>query len=110
VIGDKKAREMILTGELLTAEAAYRLGLVSHLVGEAELDARAEEIIGLFRQLSVPALEMARRTITQTWGVPFDEALKRAETIYLNKLMACKDPHEGIDAFLNRRAPNWKHK
>ena len=110
IIGEKKAREMILTGELLTAETAFRLGLVTHLVGESELNAKTEEILNMFRQLSVPALEMTRKALADTAGLPFDEALKKAESIYLNQLMTCKDPHEGIEAFLNRRAPNWKHK
>ncbi|MEK6409638.1 MAG: enoyl-CoA hydratase-related protein [Acidobacteriota bacterium] len=110
VIGEKKAREMILTGELLTAEAAQSLGLVNHLVAENALEAKAEELLGAFRQMSVPGLEMARRAMVQTWGLGFDEALKRAEDIYLNELMSFKDPQEGVEAFIAKRPPRWKHK
>jgi cyclohexa-1,5-dienecarbonyl-CoA hydratase len=110
VIGEKRAREIILTGELLTAEAAHALGLVNHVVGEQELQAKAEELLTALRQLSAPALEMARRAMVQVSGLGFDEALKRAEDIYLNQLMSYKDPQEGVEAFIEKRPPRWKHK
>ncbi|MFY9573978.1 MAG: enoyl-CoA hydratase-related protein [Blastocatellia bacterium] len=110
VIGEKKAREMMFTGELLTAEAARSLGLVNHVVAENALEAKAEELLGALRQMSVPALELARRAMVQTFGLGFDEALKRSEDIYLNELMSLKDPQEGVEAFLAKRPPRWKHK
>jgi cyclohexa-1,5-dienecarbonyl-CoA hydratase len=110
VIGEKRAREMILTGELLTADAAHRIGLVNHVVGDSELESRTNEILDVLRQLSVPALEMSRRAIVQVSGLPFEEALKRSEDIYLNQLMSYKDPQEGVEAFIAKRPPRWKHK
>jgi cyclohexa-1,5-dienecarbonyl-CoA hydratase len=110
VIGEKKAREMILTGELLTAEAALAAGLVSHVVADNELEKKAEEVLGQLRQMSAPALETTRLAMTQAWGLNFDEALKRTEDIYLNKLMTLKDPQEGVEAFIAKRLPKWKHK
>jgi cyclohexa-1,5-dienecarbonyl-CoA hydratase len=110
VIGEKKAREMILTGELLTAEAALALGLVNYVVSDANLESKAEEIFGALRQMSAPALEMARRALTASSGLAFDEALKRNEDIYLNRLMGLKDAQEGVEAFIAKRPPRWKHK
>ena len=110
VIGEKKAREMILTGELMDAEQARYYGLVSHIVAEEDLEAKAEEIFNTLRQLSVPALTTSRRALTESWGLPFDNAMARAEDIYLNQLMKHKDPVEGIEAFLAKRPPRWKHK
>src|SRR5207244_11024511 len=95
VIGDKKAREMILTGELLTAETAQSLGLVNHVVADNALEAKCEELLATFRQLSVPGLEMARRAMAQTWGLGFDEALRCTEDRYLNELLSRKDRQEG---------------
>jgi cyclohexa-1,5-dienecarbonyl-CoA hydratase len=110
VIGEKKAREMILTGELLGAEAALSLGLINYMVADNELETKADEILGALRQMSAPALEMSRRAITASSGLSFDEALKRTEDIYLNQLMALKDAQEGIEAFIAKRPPRWKHK
>jgi len=110
VIGEKRAREMILTGELLTAEIAHSIGLVNHVVPENAIEAKCEEILNAFRQMSVPGLELARRAMVQAWGLGFDEALKRCEDIYLNELMSFRDPQEGVEAFIAKRPPRWKHK
>jgi cyclohexa-1,5-dienecarbonyl-CoA hydratase len=110
VIGEKKAREMILTGELLGAEAALSLGLINHIVADSELETKAEEILGVLRQMSAPVLEMSRRSLVASSGLAFDDALKRTEDIYLNQLMAFKDAQEGIEAFIAKRPPRWKHK
>src|SRR5262245_45047879 len=110
VIGDKKAREMILTGELLTAEAAQAAGLVNHIVSGKALAASCTDLLNAFRQMSVPALEMARKSMVQTMNLGFTDALKRCEDIYLNELMSYKDPQEGIEAFIAKRPPRWKHK
>src|SRR5262245_14207285 len=79
VIGEKKAREMILTGELLTAEHACHLGLVNYVVSENELESKADSILGMLRQMSVPALELTRRALSEASGLPFEDALKRTE-------------------------------
>ena len=101
---------MILTGELLTADAALACGLVTYVVDDAELESKGHQVLGVLRKLSVPALEMSRRAINETRGLGFEDALKRSEDIYLNQLMSFKDPHEGVDAFIEKRPPKWKHK
>jgi cyclohexa-1,5-dienecarbonyl-CoA hydratase len=110
VIGEKRARELILTGELFSAEFARSLGLVNYVVAEEELESKAEQILNHLRQMSTPALETARRTMNETCGLTFEAALKHAEDIYLNDLMSYKDPAEGIEAFIAKRPANWKHK
>lgn len=110
VIGEKKAREMVLTGELLTAERALALGLINYVVEEDRLEAKGEEVLNALRLLSAPALETGRRAMVETAGLSFEDALKRSEDIYLNQLMSHSDPQEGVEAFLAKRPPKWKHK
>ena len=110
VVGEKKAREMILTGELVTAEEALALGLVNYVVADGELESKTESLLNHLRQMSAPALEMGRRAIAQASRPALAEAIKCAEDIYLNQLMSLKDPLEGIEAFLAKRPPRWKHK
>jgi cyclohexa-1,5-dienecarbonyl-CoA hydratase len=110
VIGEKKAREMIFTGELLTAEQAHDLGLAYYVVSENELESKADSVLGMLRQMSVPALELSRRALIDATGLPFEDALKRSEDIYLNQLMSYRDPSEGVQAFIDKRPPSWKHK
>lgn len=110
VVGHKKARELILTGELMTAEQARYYGLVSHVVSEDEVEKKAQEVFNALRQMSVPALTTCRRALVEAQGLPFERAMERAEDIYLNNLMKHKDPVEGIEAFIEKRPPRWKHK
>src|ERR687884_1973314 len=57
VIGDKRARELLLTGEIFDAQEALRAGLVSHVVESDRLEAKLQEILARLRDLSAPALE-----------------------------------------------------
>jgi len=110
IIGEKKAREMILTGELITAESAFKCGLVNFVVADSDLERKVDEVLNSLRNLSAPALEMARRAMGQTSGLSFEESLKRAEDLYLNQLMQLRDAQEGVEAFVAKRPPRWKHK
>ena len=110
VIGERRARELLLTGELFDAEEALRLGLVNYVVEPAQLEAKLQEVLGRLRELSAPALEMTRRAMDAARGRPFLEALERAEDIYLNELMKTEDAHEGVRAFMEKRKPEWRNK
>lgn len=110
LIGDKRARELILTGELIDASEALRLGLVNVVVPRAELAQKTREFLVKLRELSAPALEAAKRAIDLSRGLQFEDALKRVEDLYLNELMKTEDAHEGIKAFMEKRKPKWKDK
>jgi cyclohexa-1,5-dienecarbonyl-CoA hydratase len=110
IIGEKKAREMLLTGEVIGTDAARFYGLVNHVVPESELEAKVEEVFAKLRSSSSLALTTTRRVMNTTGSMNFEEALKQAVSVYLNDLMSCQDPVEGIEAFLAKRSPNWKHK
>ncbi len=110
VIGERRARELLLTGELFDAEEALRLGLVNYVVEPDRLEAKLQEVLGRLRELSAPALEMTRRAMDAGRGRPFLEALERAEDIYLNELMKTEDAHEGVRAFMEKRKPEWRNK
>jgi cyclohexa-1,5-dienecarbonyl-CoA hydratase len=110
IVGERRARELLLTGELFGAEEALRMGLVSHVVEADQVEAKLQEVLGRLRELSAPALEMARRAMDAARGRPFAEALERAEDIYLNDLMKTEDAHEGVKAFIEKRKPEWRNK
>ena len=110
IIGDKRARELILTGDLIDAPEALRLGLVNYVAPSGELAQKAQDVIDKFRELSAPALESARRAIDLARGASFEDALTRVENLYLNELMKTEDAHEGISAFMEKRKPTWRNK
>ena len=63
IIGDKRARELILTGELIDGAEAARIGLVNHLVPDGQVEQKGAEVLGKLRELSATALEMTRRAL-----------------------------------------------
>ena len=84
VIGEKRARELVLTGELIEAPEALRLGLVNHGVNSAQLEQKLQEVLNRLRELSASALTLTRRALDAGRG--YDLArLARVETLYLKR-------------------------
>lgn len=110
VIGDKRARELILTGELIDAVEAARIGLVNHVVPAAALEQKTQEVLSKLRELSATALEMTRKALDLGNGRSLDAALRDAEDIYLHELMKTSDAGEGISAFMEKRKPSWRNR
>lgn len=110
VIGHKRALEMILTGEPITAEEALRLGLVSRVVPEDQLEEEVEKVLTKITSQSAPVLETAKRAMYETVGLPLIEAIRRSVNLYLNQLMDLEDSHEGLRAAVEKRKPVWRNK
>lgn len=108
-IGDKRARELMLTGEVIEATEAARLGLVNYLVPSGQLEQKTLELLSKLRGLSAAALEHTKRAINL--GRPsFDNSLNAVEDLYLNELMKTSDATEGINAFIEKRKPVWRNR
>ncbi len=110
LLGKKKAMELILTGETIEAKEALSLGMVNRVVPLEKLEDAVMEIASKITISSAPVLQMMKKTMLSGEGLSFREALKNAEDIYLNQLMALEDTNEGLKAFVERRAPVWKDK
>src|SRR5262245_29439865 len=110
VIGEKRARELILTGEIIEAKEAARLGLCNHLVPVPHLEQKLTEILSKLREMSGVSLEFARRAMDLGRGRSIDAALIELENVYLHELMKSGDANEGINAFMEKRKPIWRHR
>lgn len=110
LIGPKKTYELILTGEALSAEDALRFGFVNKVVPEAELKTHVEALIARISEFSGPVLEVTKRVISSSMGLPVKQAMKKSHDLYLNELMNLEDVQEGLRAVIEKRKPVWKNK
>jgi len=110
LIGERRARELILTGELIESDEALRLGLVNHVVTSEELPEKTREVLGKLRALSASALSMTRMALDLATRQNFESALINVENLYLHELMKTEDAEEGVRAFMEKRKPKWKNR
>ncbi|KAF0240513.1 MAG: hypothetical protein FD180_4909 [Planctomycetota bacterium] len=101
VVGEMRARRLILSGETLSGRDAAAVGLATRAVPAADLDAAVAAESALFTRHSAAALRETRRALA-------DVDLTRIEEIYLGGLMKTADATEGLTAFLEKRPPRWK--
>lgn len=110
IIGERRARELILTGELIEADEALRLGLVNYVVPPSALKGKTQEMLAKLRELSASALSMTRTALDLATRQNFESALTNVENLYLHELMKLEDAEEGVRAFMEKRKPEWKNK
>jgi cyclohexa-1,5-dienecarbonyl-CoA hydratase len=108
LIGYQQAARLILSGEMISAEEAVRLGLATFAVPDAELPARLDQLRDQFRGLSAAALRLAKRGLLTGADLGAARALGPIEDLYLTDLMATKDAREGIQSFMEKRPPVWQ--
>jgi cyclohexa-1,5-dienecarbonyl-CoA hydratase len=110
LIPERKALEMILTGEPIAAEQAQRLGLVNRVVSSAELEGEVERFSGLLLAQSAQVTTLARKAARLAPQATLESALRESERIYLEHLLSTEDASEGLRAFLEKRPPVWTNK
>jgi methylglutaconyl-CoA hydratase len=106
-VGEKCARDLLLSGRVIDAPEAFRLGLVTELVPAGRLSARTHELANSLLSASPTSIARTKKLLLQ-----FDEAVLKSEieqAIRENaEIRATSDFREGLAAFLEKRAPKWK--
>ena len=110
VIGEKRARELILTGEIIDAVEAGRLGLCNHIVPGAQLEPKLLEVLAKLRELSGASLSFTKQALDLGRGKSIEALLSTQENIYLHELMKTQDANEGVKAFMEKRKPVWRNR
>ncbi len=106
-MGRKQAMEMLLTGDFIDAAEAQRRGLVNRVVPLEQLDAEVKKLTDSICGKSAAAVAMGKQMFYRQLELGLDAAYQLAtETMACN--MMCADAGEGIDAFMQKRQPEWQ--
>lgn len=107
-VGQAAADDLLLSGRTLTGSDALRIGLVD-AVGDEPVSMARDHAARAFGRLSISALGQAVAAARFEYHRAFREGIGRLERNYLDELMALGDPKEGLQAFLDKRRPEWSH-
>ena len=110
IVGAGRTLELLATGRLFDAAEAERLGLVTRVVAPAELDEAAAALRDALLAKSGAVLPMIKRAVSVAAADGMAAGLAEAERIYLEELARTADMTEGLEAFLAKRRPEWKHR
>ncbi|MDB5928258.1 MAG: enoyl-CoA hydratase [Betaproteobacteria bacterium] len=106
LIGKGPALQLILSGETISAQEAYRLGLVNEIVPAGDLITRAEAILNTIASNAPRAVEFALHAVNKGVETSQSEGLL-LEAAYFGLCAATEDKKEGTSAFLQKRAPQF---
>jgi len=106
----KKAFELILTGDVVSAAEAKQSGLVNQVFPVENFNEETEKYIAKLANNSGIVNKITKRAIYKVLDKDYEKAVKKIEEIYLDKLMKTEDANEGLKAFLEKRKPVWQNK
>ena len=108
-VGEKQARDLLLTGRLLGAEEALRMGLITEVVASEKLMSRARELAALLMENSPASLRVTKQLLTDHARTELDAQIDAAMRENAAS-RATADFREGITSFLEKRKPVWRVK
>ncbi|HZE68439.1 MAG TPA: enoyl-CoA hydratase-related protein [Pyrinomonadaceae bacterium] len=107
LVGEGKAMELILTGEIIDAQTAFAIGLVNHVVPPDQLETKTMEIANRIADKGPIALRLAKEAVKLASRSNLDEGLRREVDLFA-LCFATEDKDEGVKAFLEKRKPEFK--
>jgi enoyl-CoA hydratase len=107
LVGRSEGLKLLLTGAIIDAREALRIGLVDEVLPAAELLPRAEALAQQIAANAPLAVAETLRAVDEGFDLPLDLALLR-ESVRFGGLCASADKNEGAQAFLEKRPPVWK--
>jgi enoyl-CoA hydratase len=102
-----KAMEILLTGNRIDAQEAWRLGLINYVVPQEKLIAKAEELAATIAENGPFAVRKIKEAVRRCSGRPYEEAFKIEDEL-AREVMRTEDAREGPRAFIEKRKPNYK--
>lgn len=106
-MGPRAAQRYFLTAERFTAAEAHRIGLVHELVAAEALDATVEQLVKALASASPAAVGACKQLLRDVSGRAIDDALVAHTVEGIADIRASAEGREGVQAFLQKRKPNW---
>ncbi|MGH9968822.1 MAG: enoyl-CoA hydratase/isomerase family protein [Pyrinomonadaceae bacterium] len=107
LVGEGKAMELILTGDIIDAKTAFSIGLVNHVVPADQLEPKTMEIAKRISDKGPIALKLAKEAVKIASRSNLDEGLRREVDLFA-LCFSTEDKDEGVKAFLEKRKPVFK--
>ncbi len=107
-IGEKAARRLFLTGEMIDAQRALQVGYLSEVVEDAHLDERIDAIVQMLLNNAPEGLSRAKWIVGEVFGQPLSEELVAKTVKLIADVRDSDEGREGLSAFLEKRPPNWQ--
>ncbi|HRD85229.1 MAG TPA: enoyl-CoA hydratase [Rubrivivax sp.] len=108
-VGKSKAMDLVLTGRMMDAAEAERAGLVSRVVPADTLRDEVLAAAATICAMSGPSVAMAKQCINRAFESGLDDGVRYERQVF-HSLFATEDQKEGMDAFLNKRKPDFRHR
>lgn len=105
-LGDRNARELMMTGERFGAARAFQIGLVQHVVRPEELDAKVDERVQALLQ-GAPQAQGRIKTLLELWGDSGWEEYRSGMPRTLAEVRSGDEARDGLAAFFEKRKPRW---
>jgi enoyl-CoA hydratase/carnithine racemase len=109
LVGYGKAHEMIMTGDMVPAEEAHRIGLVNHVVAPEELQSTAFSMAQRIGRKSSHALRVGKEIVRAALDEGLTDGVALEAEAFAN-LFDSEDKEIGVQAFMNRETARWKHR
>jgi enoyl-CoA hydratase/carnithine racemase len=107
-VGRKQAMEMLLTGDMIGADEAARIGLVNRVVADDRLDAEVDALAATIAAKSSAVVAIGKEAFHRQADLPVAEAYRLTGEVMVRNL-GLADAEEGIGAFLDKRPPSWSN-
>jgi len=107
LVGPGRALRMVLTGEIIDAAEAARIGLVDEVVDDGRLAERTRELAGAIAQHSPVALRLAKQAVAASMEMPLAAGLEFERELFITAF-GSEDRREGVSAFLEKRGPEFR--
>jgi len=110
LVGRNRAIELLCTGRIISAAEAERIGLVNRCLPEEAFEEDLAKLIKKITAMSPLILRYSKGLVDRAMNKSFEAALEEVSQVFLGELIKTADCVEGLNAFLEKRKPEWKNR